>query len=371
VYVLAPGNWDMRPPPASLHPSFTALHNFAQDHASIHGYALSINTTAKNRNRIKLACVCFGKAKNTHKLTDETRVRKNRQSAKTGCKMWIEGKRQDDGNWALRVGEGEHNHEGRPAEDWAVQRKRTWGTKHGRNGVGGVTAKDELSRMGQGQRQVQIQNGGLPPFPYAPIAISPQEEGGSAATAIYSPPTTSKPTQTEHSHARGSLVWKIVEQEMTRKGGSGGKDRGCGRTVKVLQQRLPGIQIYKRDVYNIRAYIRRLRTKNEPKLGEAKNPPVIDDDGEVNLNPDLPANNVELLDGSAINGGGNTATEKIRIDPLLVAQCNDALRQVDASEVEKLRMENEELRRKQDEREAEMQRLREQLEVVSEVSVRL
>ncbi|RYF37066.1 MAG: hypothetical protein EOO38_26915, partial [Cytophagaceae bacterium] len=90
------GQFDMLPPPSSTHASWQALHDYAQSHASQHGYALSINTTAKNRSRIKLACVCFGQPKNTHKLTAETRIRKNRVSYKTGCRMWVEGRKQED-----------------------------------------------------------------------------------------------------------------------------------------------------------------------------------------------------------------------------------------------------------------------------------
>ncbi|KAF2814532.1 uncharacterized protein BDZ99DRAFT_362958, partial [Mytilinidion resinicola] len=228
----AQGEFDMLPPPASTHPTFTALHDFAQDHAAHHGYALSINTTARNRSRIKLACVCYGVAKNTHKLTPETRVRKNRQSAKTGCKMWIEGKRQDDGSWALRVGEPAHNHEGRPAEGWAVQRKRTWGAQGGVMGVGGVTAREELEVARRGEVKA-------PSLSYAQEVAALQAQGGTGAITGRASTTPSLSIQDPHSHARGSLVWKIVEQEMERKGVNEGRDRGVGRTVKVLQERLP------------------------------------------------------------------------------------------------------------------------------------
>ncbi|KAF2661228.1 hypothetical protein K491DRAFT_567597, partial [Lophiostoma macrostomum CBS 122681] len=251
--------FDMLPPPASTHPTWQALHDYAQSHASAHGYALSINTTAKNRSRIKLACVCYGAPKNTHKLTPETRVRKNRASYKTGCKMWVEGKKQTDGLWLLIVGEPLHNHPGRSVEGWAVQRKRTWGVHGGRVGVGGVTAKEEKARLRNPQD--------------ASISID-REQGHDGEV----PAEARKPS---HSLESGGLVWKIVEQEMLRKGGTGqGRDRGVGRTVQVLEERLPGIHIFKRDVYNIRAQIKRSRKAAGQELGEGLNDSEEDADLE-------------------------------------------------------------------------------------------
>lgn len=239
--------FDMLPPAQSTHATWQALHDYAQSHASEHGYALSINTTAKNRSRIKLACVCYGQPKNTHKLTAETRVRKNRVSYKTGCKMWVEGKKQEDGTWLLRVGEPQHNHAGRPSEGWAVQRKRTWGAVGGRTGVGGVTAKEELARLGNDQGDKDEE----------------EDDGDDDNGALQ---------KSSHSHERGGLVWKIVEQEMLRKGEPGqGRDRGVGRTVEVLQARLPNIHIFKRDVYNIRAQIKRARKAAGQQIGEGVN----------------------------------------------------------------------------------------------------
>jgi hypothetical protein len=249
-------HFDMLPPLSSTHASWQALHDYAQSHASEHGYALSINTTAKNRSRIKLACVCYGQPKNTHKLTAETRIRKNRVSYKTGCKMWVEGKKQEDGMWLLRVGEPQHNHAGRPSEGWAVQRKRTWGVVGGRIGVGGVTAKEELARLG-GANNDQT-----------------EKDEDDDVEGEQEPPTSQKPS---HSLERGGLVWEIVEQEMLRKGEpSATRDRGVGRTVEVLQARLPGIHIFKRDVYNIRAQIKRARKAAGQQIGDG----VISDNGE-------------------------------------------------------------------------------------------
>jgi hypothetical protein len=241
-------HFDMLPPRSSTHASWQALHDYAQSHASEHGYALSINTTAKNRSRIKLACVCYGKPKNTHKLTAETRIRKNRVSYKTGCKMWVEGRKQEDGTWLLRVGEAQHNHVGRPSEGWAVQRKRTWGVVGGRIGVGGITAKEELARLSTMDNE---------------HADKDEDEDNEAEAGDASS------LKTSHSLERGGLVWKIVEQEMLQKGEpSQGRDRGVGRTVDVLRARLPGIQIFKRDVYNLRAQIKRARKAAGQQIGD-------------------------------------------------------------------------------------------------------
>lgn len=231
--------FDMLPPSPSTHSSWQALHDYAQTHAAQHGYALSINTTAKNRSRIKLACVCYGQPKNTHKLTAETRVRKNRVSYKTGCRMWVEGKKLNDETWVLNVGEPHHNHPGRPREGWALQRKRTWGDVGGRIGVGGVTAKEELAKLASEGRAV--------------VEVDEEEDGDEHDQQGDQIPNN-------NIHERGGVVWKIVEQEMERKDGTNqGRDRGVGRTVEVLQARLPGIHIFKRDVYNIRAQIKRAR----------------------------------------------------------------------------------------------------------------
>ncbi|KAF2281568.1 uncharacterized protein EI97DRAFT_429578 [Westerdykella ornata] len=272
--------FDMLPPPASVHPSWQALHDYAQRHASAHGYALSINTTAKNRSRIKLACVCYGAPKNTHKLTPETRIRKNRVSYKTGCRMWVESKKQDDGSWLLRVGEPQHNHPGRPPDKWAMQRKRTWGMLGGRVGVGGVTAKEEKERLGSTDERNPLDE--------------PEE---------HSDTPRDQAQADSHSMERGSLVWKIVEQEMAYAGGRGqGRDRGVGRTVKILQERLPGIHILKRDVYNIRAQIKRAR-----KTGQSTRADTADGAGEPTWTPEP----------SAKEDGENDVSE---IDPALVVQ---------------------------------------------------
>ena len=254
----------MLPPSNSVHASWQALHDYAQSHASQNGYALSINTTAKNRSRIKLACVCYGQPKNTHKLTAETRIRKNRVSYKTGCKMWIEGRKQDDGTWLLRVGEAQHNHLGRQSAGWAVQRKRTWGVVGGRIGVGGVTAKEELAKLSLSDSKDTLDD------------VDVEADGNEDTEST----STQAPRRSQHSLERGGLVWKIVEQEMLRKGEPNqGRDRGVGRTVEVLQARLPGIHIFKRDVYNIRAQIKRARKAAGQQVGDGLN--SSDDDAEA------------------------------------------------------------------------------------------
>ncbi|KAF2865877.1 hypothetical protein BDV95DRAFT_585257 [Massariosphaeria phaeospora] len=331
--------FDMLPPPASTHPSWQALHDYAQSHASAHGYAMSINTTAKNRSRIKLACVCYGRPKNTHKLTPETRVRKNRVSYKTGCGMWVEGKRQEDGLWVLRVGVPNHNHPGRAVEGWAVQRKRTWGLQGGRIGVGGVTAKEEKERMTKDDNPLTTEN---------------QDNGLEAQICI---PNSNQ--RTGSNLESWGLVWKIVEQEMLRKSGPGqGRDRGVGRTVKVLEDKLPGIHIFKRDVYNIRAQIKRARKAANQQIGEGLGD---DDDSESEDGMELSTDkhtgqnpyNDQYDDEHDHDQNQDHQLAEIpqtyaQIDPLLVAQCNSTpnnLSQQGDSEVDRLRREVQELRR--------------------------
>lgn len=335
---LGPGEFDMLPPAPSLHASWQALHDYAQSHASQHGYALSINTTAKNRSRIKLACVCYGKPKNTHKLTAETRVRKNRVSYKTGCRMWVEGKRQEDGSWLLRVGESQHNHPGRPSEGWALQRKRTWGVVGGRIGVGGVTAKEELAKTGK-----------------ATLSNEDEAQGDENDEDA----TQSAPC---HSLERGGLVWKIVEQEMLRKVSPGqGRDRGVGRTVEVLKERLPGIHIFKRDVYNIRAEIKRARKAAGQQVGDGIN--SGDEDTQTAAQPTQDAESdspddeehdvAELV--TSFEQGGQEQPESpptedgglAQIDPVLMASHTaEAQETVSASDLEiyHLRKENAQLK---------------------------
>ncbi|KAF2198356.1 hypothetical protein GQ43DRAFT_443428 [Delitschia confertaspora ATCC 74209] len=390
------GEFDMMPPPFSMHPSFTALHAYAQSHAAAHGYALSINTTAKNRSRIKLACVCYGRPKNTHKLTPETRIRKNRVSAKTGCRMWVEGKRQDNGLWRLRVGIGEHNHPGRDMDSWAVQRKRTWGVQSGRVGLGGVTAREERERLAREaqaldsqQHQIDANDNGVGDARGADLdGVVPQESTyPQDATPTNEFPQLNYPP---HSLESGGLVWRIVEQEMLRKGGSGkGRDRGVGRTVQVLQERLPGIRIFKRDVYNIRAQIKRARKKAGQEIGEGlendDESEMIDQQNFNETNNGAQDQQHHIHDGSGNPGHHNFGPE---IDPLLVQQCDEALRNVSQqqhqhqqqqqqqqqqqtnAEVERLRQEVEMLRRELDfknkllqDRDMENQRLRVDLEV--------
>ena len=314
-----PGQFDMMAPTTSTHNSWQALHAYAQTHASTHGYALAINTTAKNRSRIKLACVCYGTPKNTHKLTPETRVRKNRASYKTDCKMWIEGKKTEDGLWLLRVGEAAHNHEGRPSEGWAVQRKRTWGVKGGRVGFGGVTAQQE-------REEQQQQSGSMD-----------QEKPVQDDT-----PDETIDQGVSHSLENGGLAWKIVEQEMMRKVAGGvGRDRGVGRTIKVLKERLPGIHIFKRDIYNIRAQLRRARRAADQQLGdklllsEDKETPNSDAEHDPQLQPEPHLEqqlNPPPQQHIAPDGTDQHEQDGLsRIDPSLIAQCNSALEQVSRS----------------------------------------
>ncbi|KAJ4305519.1 Transcription factor rbf1 (RPG-box-binding factor) (Repressor-activator protein 1) [Kalmusia sp. IMI 367209] len=320
------------PTTPSTHPTWQALHSYAQSHASAHGYALSINTTAKNRSRIKLACVCYGAPKNTHKLTPETRVRKNRVSYKTGCKMWVDGKKED-GSWVLR----------------------------GRVGVGGVTALEEREQQrlsidqGQPSQEEDTQQD------ESVEMLLPNKKGG------------------KHSLESGGPVWKIVEQEMLRKGMAGpGRDRGVGRTVQILKERLPGIHIFKRDVYNIRAQIKRARKAAGQELGEglvSDSEPGSDVDESprpplhTHSHPEQPTHASSTPQGDTQERGFS------QVDPSLIAQCNSALENIplaEDSELDTLRQEVDDLRRalaqktkETEEKHAENESLRVQLELAN------
>jgi hypothetical protein len=253
-------------------------------------------------------------------LTPETRIRKNRASYKTGCKMWVEGKKQTDGLWLLIVGEPLHNHPGRSVEGWAVQRKRTWGVHGGRVGVGGVTAKEEKARLHNPEENNTLDEG---------------EQGNDGEAP-------GEARKLSHSLESGGLVWKIVEQEMLHKSGTGqGRDRGVGRTVQVLEERLPGIHIFKRDVYNIRAQIKRARKAAGQEIGEGLDD--SDDDADMERH-DKRNEHSRRVEQHTTEPAARAFAE---IDPMLVAQCNDALRNVtrqEESDVDRLRRENEELR---------------------------
>jgi hypothetical protein len=236
--------------------------------------------------------------------------------------MWIEGKKQEEGIWTLRVGEGAHNHPGRAVDGWAVQRKRTWGLQGGRVGVGGVTAKEEKERGDQNANEQSV-------FEDATLEQDDLDIVDSTRKA-------------SHSLESGGLVWKIVEQEMLRKGGPGqGRDRGVGRTVKILEERLPGIHIFKRDVYNIRAQIKRARKAAGQQLGEGLDESDIEeagDEAQAEANARNQGHNAQ---------GSNRNRHFSQIDPTLVEQCNSALQNIpsrEQPEVDYLRREVQYLR---------------------------
>jgi len=312
-----PEQFSMQPPAPSKHASWQALYDYAQSRAAAEGYALSINTTAKNRSRIKLACVCYGQPKNTHKLTAETRIRKNRVSYKTGCKMWVEGKKLADGTWLLRVGESEHNHPGRPSDGWAAQRKRTWGVVGGRIGVGGVTAQEELARISSTSKTHTDDDHGR-------SKENEDEEDAAAATQYVHKP----------SHLQsGGLVWNIVEQQMLRKSENNSFRAGSvDRTVEVLRARLPGIHIFKRDVYNIRAAIKRAWkeaqkpmeesddecAEAETKAGTQKEDAKEDDEDKDDAeDKDAKSSSISRLEYHRHSLPSNTQTRDFALDPSL------------------------------------------------------
>jgi hypothetical protein len=181
--------------------------------------------------------------------------------------------------------------------------------------MGGVTAKEERERL----RSV--------------------DQGGSWEAGENQAATTpNSPHRGNHSLESGGLVWRIVEQEMLRKCAPGqGQDRGVGRTVKILEERLPGIQIFKRDVYNIRAQIKRARRAAGQELGEGLD---SEDEGEDTWQ-DRPDGSSELAQQDHGRDQEEDRRSYSEIDPTLVAQCSDALKKVTRQEGEVIALREE------------------------------
>ncbi|KAI4632850.1 hypothetical protein J4E80_000209 [Alternaria sp. BMP 0032] len=86
------------------------------------------------------------------------------------------------------------------------------------------------------------------------------------------------------------------------------RDRGVGRTVEVLQARLPGIHIFKRDVYNIRAQIKRARKAAGQQVGDGLNSSDDEAEGEAEA---------DIHDTAQLNAGTSTSQSAQRPAPHL------------------------------------------------------
>ena len=102
----------MPPPAEGEHPSLDALLKHCQQHAGAHGYAC---VTASNNYRRGIAyvrCDRGGTYVNHWKLTDETRVRKNRTRRLVGCEWKARAKRTETGTWTLTMMNSTHTGHG-------------------------------------------------------------------------------------------------------------------------------------------------------------------------------------------------------------------------------------------------------------------
>ena len=99
----------MPPPPIGEYPDLQQLMQACQDHARRHGYACVTASNNYKRGIAYVRCDRGGDYVNHWKLTDETRVRKNRKKRLVGCKWKARAKRNGMGNWVLTMMEDKHN----------------------------------------------------------------------------------------------------------------------------------------------------------------------------------------------------------------------------------------------------------------------
>ena len=108
AYTTDPYN-GMPPPPTGEYPDLQQLMNACQNHARLHGYACVTASNNYKRGIAYVRCDRGGDYVNHWKLTDETRVRKNRKKRLVGCKWKARAKRNAVGNWVLTMMEDKHN----------------------------------------------------------------------------------------------------------------------------------------------------------------------------------------------------------------------------------------------------------------------
>lgn len=102
----------MPPPPEGEFPDLPELMKACQDHARSHGYACVTASNNYKRGIAYVRCDRGGDYVNHWKLTDETRVRKNRKKRLVGCKWKARAKRNAAGMWVLTMMEAKHNGHG-------------------------------------------------------------------------------------------------------------------------------------------------------------------------------------------------------------------------------------------------------------------
>lgn len=102
----------MPPPPEGDFPDLPQLMQACQDHARRHGYACVTSSNNYKRGIAYVRCDRGGEYVNHWKLTDETRVRKNRTRRLVGCKWKARAKRNNAGNWVLTMMHDKHTGHG-------------------------------------------------------------------------------------------------------------------------------------------------------------------------------------------------------------------------------------------------------------------
>ena len=102
----------MPPPPEGEYPDLPQLMNACQEHGRQHGYACVTSSNNYKRGIAYVRCDRGGEYVNHWKLTDETRVRKNRTRRLVGCKWKARAKRNAAGNWVLTMMHDKHTGHG-------------------------------------------------------------------------------------------------------------------------------------------------------------------------------------------------------------------------------------------------------------------
>ncbi|KAL6716195.1 Transcription factor rbf1 (RPG-box-binding factor) (Repressor-activator protein 1) [Lecanora helva] len=106
----------MPPPPESEYHDLPELIEACQRHGRQHGYACVTSSNNYKRGIAYVRCDRGGEYVNHWKLTDETRVRKNRTRRLVGCKWKARAKRNAAGLWVLTMMHDKHTGHG-PSEN--------------------------------------------------------------------------------------------------------------------------------------------------------------------------------------------------------------------------------------------------------------
>lgn len=106
------------PPPEATYPNQAALEEAVHSWSLEHGYEVVRRASKKNARGVLykryMHCSKHGKAANTGKLTDQTRIRHNRKSQRMNCPMSLAVVAVDpnnpEGEWQVRHRKTHHNH---------------------------------------------------------------------------------------------------------------------------------------------------------------------------------------------------------------------------------------------------------------------